>query len=209
MEPIVKAILLLQTGALGLPVWAQWLVLITVVVGVLLAFYKKVVRPAATLITTSEEMLPLLRELTTTFRGKPNTFKVLDEIAAQFRTDSGTTLRDVVNRLEDAADANRQSGEILKVGVEASRLLAEQDREQLQRLIVLVDRLTVRVDAGAATSSRIEKAAVEVADDLAAAHKRADDIAHGGDAGAAADAASRMTKKEKEMVRDEDLSGGR
>lgn len=203
MNLTLKAILLLQTGALGLPVWAQWLVLITVMVGVLLAFYKKVVRPAATLITTSEEMLPLLRELTTTFRGKPNTFKVLDEIAAQFRTDSGTTLRDVVNRLEEAADHNRQSGEILKVGVEASRLLAEQDREQLQRLIVLVDRIQVRVDAGAATSSRIEAAATGVANDLSAAHKRADEVAHGGDAGAAADAASRQTKKEK--ARDEDL----
>lgn len=182
--------------------WAQWLVLITVVVGVVIAFYQKVVRPAAKLITTSEEAVPLLKELTLVFRGKPDTFKVLDEIAAQFRTDSGTTLRDVVNRLEDAANHNKQSGELLKVGVEASRLLAEQDREQLQRLIVLLDRLTVRVDAGVATSSRIEKAATSVADDLAEAHRRADDVAHGGDAGAAADAASRQTPKEK--ARDED-----
>lgn len=194
--------LLLQ--ALGLPIWAQWLALITILFGVVIAFYKKVLRPAARFITMAEEMLPLLRELATVFRGDPSVLKVLYDMGKQFFPDSGTTLRDVVDRLEDAADHNRQASELLKVGVEASRLLAEQDREQLQRLIVLVDRLTVRVDAGAATSSRIEKAATGVAEDLANAHKRADDIAHGGDAGAAADAASRMTKKEMELVRDED-----
>lgn len=201
----MKAILLLQTGALGLPVWAQWLALITVIVGVSIAFYKKVVRPAATLITTSEAMLPLLRELLKVFKDNPSYFKVLSDVASQFHSNNGTTLRDVVDRLEDAAEHNKQSGELLKVGVEASRLLAEQDREQLQRLIVLVDRIQVRVDAGAASQLRTEKAAEGVANDLAEAHRRADEVAHGGDAGAAADAASRMTRKEKEKARDEDF----
>lgn len=197
--------LILQTGALGLPVWLQWLGLITLGVAVLLGFYTKVLRPAAKFITTSEKMLPLLVNMTEVFQENPEAFKVLNEIAAQFHTDSGTTLRDVVNRLEEKANRVEQAGELLKVGVEAAKQLAEQDREQLQRLIVFVDRLMVRVDAGAATSSRIEKAATGVAEDLAEAHKRADTVAHGGEAGAAADAASRQTKKEK--ARD-DGSGG-
>lgn len=191
-----------QPGVLGLPVWAQWMGWGTLVLGIVVAFYKKVLKPGARLIMLGERAVPLLEDLTTVFQGKPNAFKVLNEIAAQFSTDSGTTLRDVVNRLEDAAVENKQSSELLKVGVEASRLLAEQDREQLQRLIVLLDRLQVRVDASAATGKRIEAAAVEVADDLAKAHKRADEVAHGGDAGEAADAASRRTPKEK--ARDED-----
>lgn len=191
------SVMFFQSGALGLPVWAQWLALITLVVGIAVAFWQKVVRPAATLIATSEQMLPLLKELTKVFKDNPNYFKVLEGVASQFQVNDGSSLRDVIDRLEEKADHVRQASELLKVGVEASRLLAEQDREQLQRLIVLVDRVTVRVDAGAATSSRIEKAATGVADDLAEAHRRADEVAHGGEAGAAADAASRQTKKEK------------
>lgn len=122
----------------------------------------------------------MMRELTAAFRGTPHAFDVLDEIVAQFRTDSGSSLRDVVNRLE-------QGTLTLQQGAETVKQLAEQDREHLQRLIILLDRLTVRVDDSSARGARMELAAGVVAKDLADAHKRAD--ASEGEPGTAADAA--------------------
>jgi hypothetical protein len=151
-----------------MPIWLQYILYAAALAGAMGVLWKKVFRPTAKLITTTEKMLPLLVELTEVFEKTPNAFKVLDEIVAQFRTDSGSSLRDVVNRLDEAAKENRTSADTLKVGVETARQLAEQDREQLRRLIILLDRLTIRVDAGGATGLRIEHAAEVVAEGLAA-----------------------------------------
>lgn len=152
---------------------------------------------------------PMLVRLGEQFDNSPDAFKVLKEIQQQFRTDSGSSLRDVVNRLEEASNQSAHAAEYLKVGVEASRLLAKEDREQILKVIVLLDRVTLRldrltlkVDHSAATSERIESAAISVADDLREAHGRADAVGPG-DHGAAADAASRQTPTEKALNDDE------
>lgn len=163
-----------------MPVWTQYILGIAGLLIAIGVIWTKAIRPAAKLVTSAEEMLPMMRELTAAFRGTPHAFDVLDEIVAQFRTDSGSSLRDVVNRLEQGTLSLRQ-------GAETVKQLAEQDREHLQRLIILLDRLTIRVDASSATGLRIEQAAGVVADDLAEAHRRAD--ANQGEPGAAADAA--------------------
>jgi len=171
------------------PVWLQVLGgLITICVG-LGALWKTVLKPGARLISNTERMIPLLNVLVVEFADAPNLVAVLKNMANEFKADSGSTLRDVVNRLEDAAEVNKAAGELLKVGVEAAKQLAEQDRQQLQRAIILLDRLTIRVDAAAVTGQRMEAAASGVADNLAASHARA--AASSGDPGAAADAASR------------------
>lgn len=54
-----------------------------------------------------------------------------------------------------------------------------------------------QIDAIAAGTARIESHASAVAEDLAAAHKRADEVADGGESGAAADASAKQTAKEK------------
>jgi hypothetical protein len=193
-----------------MPAWVQVIGAITALLALLAALWSKVLRPGAGLITSTEEMLPLLRELTSVFRDSPGVFHVLNQIAAQFRTDSGSSLRDVVNRLEAAAVENRNAGEALKVGVEASRLLSERDRQQLDRLIVLLDRLTIRVDALAvsgvllaedranvasdlvAREEKLDAATAGVASDLAASQQRAAGVDTGDTVGtgAAADAAA-------------------
>lgn len=180
-----------------LPVWVQMVLGASALILAIGVIWGKVIRPAAKLITTTEEMLPLLRELTTEFKNSPHAFAVLDEIVAQFRTDSGSSLRDAVNRLDAAAVESKAAAESLKIGVETVRQLAELDRAQIQRLIILLDRLAIRVDAGTAASTRIEQHAVGVAEDLAAAHRRANAV-EPGDHGAAADAAAQLTDKEKE-----------
>lgn len=188
-----------------LPQWAQILLSIAAIVTALGVIWTKVVRPLLRFSHSAEEMIPMLRALTLTFRDTPNAFAVLDEIVAQFRTDSGSSLRDVVNRLEDAARANHQSGEVLKVGVESAKQLADQDRQQLLRLIVLLDRLTTKVDsagtiaAGVARDLAVAQVAVDgVAEDLAVAHRRADEVPHGADPGTAADAAAKQSISEAE-----------
>lgn len=167
--------------------------------------WKKVIQPLARFITLTEEMLPLLRNLTTAFKDTPHAFEVLDEIVGQFRTDSGSSLKDQVNRLEAAAERQEiaaqkaeANADHLKVGVASQKELAEDDRKQLRKLLV---ELGINAQAMASLSEAVEgikKDAKTVADDLSAAHKRADEVSdqpHG----AAADAAAQQTAKEKRI----------
>lgn len=163
-----------------MPVWTQYILGIAGLLIAIGVIWTKAIRPAARLVTLAEEMLPMAKELAAAFKGTPHAFEVLDEIVVQFRTDSGSSLRDVVNRLEQGTLQLRQGAETVKE-------LAEQDREHLQRLIILLDRLTIRVDDSAARGTRMELAADAVAKDLAESHKRADKSQ--GEPGAAADAA--------------------
>lgn len=171
---------------------------VVVAVGTL---WRMVVQPTADLIVLQRQALPLLRSLSKVFGDVPTPFDVLGEIVAEFRTDSGSSLRDVVNRLDVAAAENRSAAEVLKVQVEASRLLAVDDREQLQRLLLILDRVTVKVETNStareAEAERVRanlavaQAAVDdVAHDLSGAHDRAD-ATTGGVPGEASDAASR------------------
>jgi hypothetical protein len=180
-----------------MPTWIQVIIGAAALATAIGILWAKVLKPGAKLIATMENLLPVSRELVKAFKDTPEAFKVLHEIAVQFKTDSGSSLRDVVNRLETAANESRVAAEQLKVGVEATKLLSEMDRARIDRFMMKLDRLDVKVTAGAATGMRIEKAATGVADDLAAAHRRADE-ADGGDAGSAADAAAQLSDKEKE-----------
>jgi hypothetical protein len=150
-----------------MPAWVIYIIGTAAVVTAIGVLWTKVIKPAAKLITTTDQMLPLLVALTETFKNNPTGFKVLNEIAAQFKTDSGSSLRDVVNRLEEGAKENRAAADLLKVGVEAQKQLGEQDREQLRQLLISLDRVGVKVDAGAATGLRNEAAAKVVASNLA------------------------------------------
>ena len=113
------------------------------------------------------ELLPVLKDFTAAFKDNPSVFQVLNQIAAQFRTDSGSSLRDVVDRLEAAAKKSAVLGGELSVDREVERRLSIQDREQLARLLNELARLGVKVEAGAATGLRNEEAARVVASDLA------------------------------------------
>ncbi len=140
---------------------------------------------------------PLLTETVETCRGQARLMEVVNEIALQFETDDGLSMKDAVNRLDASAKEQYAAAECLKVGVREDRHKAELDREQLQRLLIELHRLTIKVEATIATTDRIEVAAKGVAQDLSDAHRRADEVGSG-EHGAAADAASRQTQKEKD-----------
>lgn len=87
-------------------------------------------------------------------------------------------------RMDEASVEARHAARVLATNVEVTKMLAQQDRDQLARLVRLLDRLDDKVSAG-------NIAAEEVAHDLAASHARAD--AAGGPHGAAADAAMKSS----------------
>jgi hypothetical protein len=164
--------------------------------------WKKLLLPIGGVVRLIVDLHPLLESLLLKFGDKPNAFAVLDEIAEQFKTNDGSSLRDVVDRLEKAAAENKISADqakaaadFLKIGVEATRQVSEIDRATVRRVEVLLDRLGVKVEESAATGKRMEYAAGVVAEDLAAAHKRADEAGEG-EPGAAADAAAQTVKVE-------------
>jgi hypothetical protein len=174
---------------------AGYIVLAGAVFTALGFLWKKVIKPLAKFITEADQMLPLLVALNETFKNNPTAFAVINEIAAQFRTDSGSSLRDAVDGLvvsaaknETAAAVNKAASEQLKIGVEAQRLLDVEDRELLRNLMLQLDRLKTKVTAAAATGDRMEEHAGHVADDLAESRKRAN-ATDSNEAGAAADAA--------------------
>ena len=165
-----------------MPTWTQYVIGIAALVVASGVIWKKLIQPLAKLITMLTETMPVMEKLVFVFRDAPNAFKVLYSIQDQFKTDSGSSLRDAVNRIDAAALSAGMAAEVLKVGVEARKLLDEQDRARIDRLIVGLD--------------RIERHAAEVAQDLADSHRRADEVSdqpHG----AAADAAAQQTAKEK------------
>jgi len=175
-----------------MPTWVQYILWAAALATAVTFLWARVVRPLATLIALISELTPLMKEFVRVFKDSPNSFKVLDEIAAQFKTDSGSSLRDVVDRLDDAAKDNQRAAEFLKIGVETQKQLAEQDRATLQRMLLFIDRLGVKVETTSEITKGIVRDAESVAADLAESHKRADDA--GNEHGAAADAAVKSQK---------------
>lgn len=153
---------------IAIPSWIAWLLLSATVMGAVTTIWSKIGRPIG--------------------RGA-KTLRVVNEIASQFRTDSGSSLRDVVNKIHLAAEDSKIAADSLKIGVEGARLLAEQDRAQLEKLLLRLDRLATKVDAGAIILDKAEVDRALVAENLAASQKRADAVVDD-EPGAAADAAS-------------------
>lgn len=182
-----------------MPTGVQWLLALAVTSTALGVLWRTVGRPIWKVAGKAEDMLPLMLDLTETFRGVPHAFAILEEIVSQLRTNSGSSLLDIINKLKEASDrqeavsaATAIQADALAVGVEASRQLAVRDREELRALFLQVGSLTEKVDTGLRAIASIQYEASGVASDLVASHQRAD--AADGSAGEAADAASRSPR---------------
>lgn len=186
-----------------MPTWTQYIIGIAALLVAIGIIWRKFLKPTLDYYGTAQEMVPLLKHLTEVFGDDHSALTVLEEIARQFKTDSGSSLKDQINRLEAAIGRQEETArkvaedaEHLKVGVAAQKELAEDDRKQLRNLLIELG-INARAMAELRESVKdIQADARLVADDLAAAHKRADDVSdqpHG----AAADAAAQQTAKEK------------
>lgn len=175
-----------------MPPWAQFVVGLAALAAAVTYIYSKVIRPGAKLISTMDKLLPIAVELTEQFHEAPEAFATLRQIAAQFHADSGTSLRDVINRLETAANDNRTAVAVLQSNLEAARILAGQDRTQLAEQTAKLNR------ANAGISTAATKAA-GVADDLEEAHIRAEEHEADSVPGQASDSAMRRPPPELEQ----------
>ncbi len=178
-----------------------WLLIIPAAMGVFIAigyFIKRIIIPGSKAITEFTEGLPVMRDFIDLFKNNaagriavekfvevfasnPNGLNVLSEISRQFRTDSGATLRDVVNRLEVAAIESAAADEAIRLAAiglqdevnkqtilrEEDRRLAIEDRTKLILLLAALERVNVKTTEGVTIAS-------SVAQDLEAAHKRAE-----------------------------------
>lgn len=136
-----------------MPTWVQLIVSAAAVVMALGTLWK-VVLPGAKLIAEAALMLPVARDLLKQFGDAPGALSVLREIAAQFRTDSGSSLRDVVNRLEATSERIEGRAKTLE-------LRDEEDRTTVARLAAVVNALAARVDLNTRIAEASQVAAVE------------------------------------------------
>ncbi len=141
-----------------MPRWAQIIIGTAAVLAAAGVIWTKLLRPLGlfiyTFVLVQREILPLLQRFAEVFKDNPNAFKVLDEIVAQFRTNSGSSLRDVVNRIEEAgkqakivADNAKDAAEGLKLGVATAKELEALAREERKQLMLKLDRISVKVGA--------------------------------------------------------------
>lgn len=89
-------------------------------------------------------------------------------------TEATEDLHAICLRLDQAASTALVVAEALAVELDVQRDLAAQDRVQIARLIVLVQRLLNSATLNAAGVGRLEQTSVHVAEDLAADRARAD-----------------------------------
>lgn len=164
-----------------MPQWTAYVVGTAVLIAAIGTIWTKVVHPLIKFTKTADEMVGVLRDLTVTFKDTPHAFDVLEEIVGQFRTDSGSSLRDAVDRLDRAAEVQARAADALRVRSLATSDLAADDRVQLAHVLAQLELVASRVTANTS-------AVGAVVDDLAAGHARADEA---GDApGESADAAA-------------------
>lgn len=134
---------------------------------------------------TAVWLIRLLRDYGRNIQAKRTHEDTIEEVLAQFTTDSGSTMRDAVDRLEVVA-------------------------AELRRLVVdLGEKADIAAAAAQVIAANLEvaKEKVEAVEaDLAESHRRAEDVAHGAQAGEAADAASRMTPAEKQGFEEQEES---
>lgn len=123
----------------------------------------------------------------------PNSVKLLEELSAQFKTDSGMSMRDAINRVDEATRAQLQAAEDLKTDARRIKIEFDLGQERLQGLLVELHRLAIKIENVGATGARIEEQAKGVARKLVSAQERADEVV--GEPGAAADAAVQSAAK--------------
>jgi hypothetical protein len=151
-------ILTLVIGAVTVNAFTASLIGLGAVIVAVGLIWRSVLRPLVRAYVRGEQLAPLveriapiapqlatiLEGMVKDLEGTPQPFAVLNKIAAEFRTDSGSSLRDEINSLAAA----------------------------VERLDDRLDGLADEVQAGAATGLRIESDARDVATDLA--EKRGD-----------------------------------
>jgi hypothetical protein len=136
-----------------------------------------------------DKTMLLMEDMTLHFGNTSNSFQILQEIIAQFRTDSGSSLKDQINRIENSisnltevARKNEITASVLEGQVSTVKELSALDRRQgaveRARIMSLLQYLEAGVATGTASSLKAEETATQVAKDLANHDAAADAETH-------------------------------
>jgi hypothetical protein len=130
--------------------WVTWLIAAAAVVAALGVIWRQFLRPLLKLGGLLTDVIPLLEQEVKAFKDVKDPYSILQEIIAQFRSDSGSTLRDSVNRLEESAArlatgaaVDKEYDETARQLAAGARLLAEEDRARLETMGKQLDEITV------------------------------------------------------------------
>jgi len=120
--------------------------------------WRKIIKPGATIIHETDEMI------------QENILKIVREMASQFRTDSGSSLKDVTNRLEASAEKADERLDQLRISMETQKVMMEQDRtlnrHQAQNLIVKSEQMWVQIQTVIERMDKEQLARVHLAAEL-------------------------------------------
>lgn len=177
-----------------MPTWVVVLGAIAFVITSIYTIWTKAIRPGARVIAEWERMLPVWRDATNALEDVPQAFNILKEIVSQVRTNSGSSILDMIRNLTKQAEDTKVEAHSMAVQLEADRQLAIRDREQISLLLLQQDRTAQRLDHAISELSKMATANDVVANNLANAQARADEAPL--DPGAAADAASKPAPPE-------------
>lgn len=136
-----------------MPHWAQYFILASLLIGAIAVIWTKFVHPLSKLIVFLSQILPMLQEFLEKDKKDPDYQDVLFEIAKQFKTDSGSSLRDVINRLEiasikmlaEAEDLRVKAG-VIKEEVAVVKELAKTDRAEVSKDRIAADHKLTMLD---------------------------------------------------------------
>ena len=141
-------------------------ILLVSAVIVALGVIRAALRGTRRVLRMADRLVTLLTEMTAQLGGTPNAFEILEQIIAQFRTDSGSSLRDQINSLTDsvaglteAARTAERVASLLEDRVETVKQVASDERRQHARDQASIMRLlqhlegTVAALSGAATDA--------------------------------------------------------
>lgn len=123
------------------PEIVNWILGTAAVIAALTVIWKQAVLPGVQRIATEQVTRPVLDRIVEVFRDNLNHMEVLDDIAHEFKTNSGSSLKDAMNRLERAAEQNEMAVAALQTQAEAQRIQLAENR-------VLLDRLAQQLDLG-------------------------------------------------------------
>lgn len=136
-----------------MPHWAQYFILASLLIGAIAVIWTKFVHPLSKLIVFMSQILPMLQDFLEKVKKDPDYQEVLFEIAKQFKTDSGSSLRDVINRLEQAsikmlseAEDLRIKAGVIKEEVAVVKELAKTDRAEASKDRIAADHKLTMLD---------------------------------------------------------------
>jgi hypothetical protein len=136
----------------------QLIVLLAAAATALGVLFKKVILPSAQLIVETKRMLPFLQHLPI-LEDLKKVLPILVDIAAQFRTDSGSTLKDDINVLRQYAEENRDAA-AASMTAAAESMTAAAEYARVNRALI-----TEMQIAMAATEMRQKEAAQQLRED--------------------------------------------